>query len=154
MVLKNSALMTLFFPTPPVIGSRKSLSEQRSSHSYPFRMCFRHRADAGYFLQPIRFRIGSVYADYICSRCRTYGYVLPIPSSLFGVFPKNLRVFKNKLLYSPLHYIILLLLVNLHLIHENHTPLVQKIYEKKRCLEKCKKINSLRNETNVQYYQH
>lgn len=131
MVLKNSALMTLFFPTPPVIGSRKSLSEQRSSHSYPFRMCFRHRADAGYFLQPIRFRIGSVYADYICSRCRTYGYVLPIPSSLFGVFPKNLRVFKNKLLYSPLHYIILLLLVNLHLIHENHTPLVQKIYEKK-----------------------
>ncbi|EAC2030367.1 hypothetical protein BVE79_11345 [Salmonella enterica] len=53
------------------------------SHSYPFRMCFRHRADAGYFLQPIRFRIGSVYADYICSRCRTYGYVLPIPSSLF-----------------------------------------------------------------------
>ncbi|EAO3022071.1 hypothetical protein E3A64_21320 [Salmonella enterica] len=37
-----------------VIGSRKSLSEQRSSHSYPFRMCFRHRADAGYFLQPIR----------------------------------------------------------------------------------------------------
>lgn len=79
MVIKNSALMTLFFPTPPVIGSRKSLSEQRSSHSYPFRMCFRHRADAGYFLQPIRFRIGSVYADYICSRCRTYGYVLPIP---------------------------------------------------------------------------
>lgn len=54
MVLKNSALMTLFFPTPPVIGSRKSLSEQRSSHSYPFRMCFRHRADAGYFLQPIQ----------------------------------------------------------------------------------------------------
>lgn len=39
-------------------------------------------------------------------------------------------MFKNKLLYSPLHYIILLLLVNLHLIHENHTPLVQKIYEK------------------------
>ncbi len=29
-----------------------------------------------------------------------------------------------------------------------------KMFMKKRCLEKSKRINSLRNETNVQYYQH
>ncbi|EPY1786519.1 hypothetical protein ACXAA3_001638, partial [Salmonella enterica subsp. enterica serovar Alachua] len=39
-------------------------------------------------------------------------------------------------------YIILLLLVNLHLIHENHTPLVQKIYEKSDVWRGVKKLTA------------
>ncbi len=52
MVLKNSRLNDAVLPFSTRDRLQKSLSEQREFVRYPFRMCFRHRADA-VFSQPM-----------------------------------------------------------------------------------------------------